>query len=86
MVLNNYDSNDILASPLKNKLAIHQLWSTQALHEYLNERGLNPKMQVMDNECPNNVKKYLRDNNIAFQFVPLHSHRTNAAEKAISMF
>ena len=59
MVLNNYDSNDILASPLKNKLAIHQLWSTQALHEYLNKQGLNPKMNVMDNECPDTVKKIL---------------------------
>ena len=86
MFLHDYDSNAILDTPLKNKLVIHQLRATQALHEYLNERGLNPKMQVMDNECPNNVKKYLRDNNIAFQFVPLHSHRTNAAEKAISMF
>ena len=43
-------------------------------------------MHVMDNECPDMVKKYLRDNNIDFQLVPPHVHRMNDAGKAIGTF
>ena len=43
-------------------------------------------MHVMDNECPDTVKTYLRDNNIAFQLIPPHIHCINAAEKDIGTF
>ena len=56
------------------------------MHEYLNERGLNPKMHVMENECPDTVKEYLCDNKIYFQLVPPHIRRTNATEKSICTF
>ena len=83
MVLHDYDSNTILAAPLKTKSPLHQLWATQALHGYLKEWGLNPSMHVMDKKCPDTVKKYLRNNNIAFQFVLPNVHCMNAAETAI---
>ena len=50
MVLHDYDSNAILAAPIKTKSALHQLRATQALCGYLKERGLNPSMHIMDNE------------------------------------
>ena len=43
-------------------------------------------MHVMENECPGNVKDYLRANTIDCQLVLLHVHRTNAAKKTISTF
>ena len=67
-------------------MAIHHLRSTQAMHGYSNERGLNPKMHVMDNQCPDTVKEYMCDNKIDFQLVPPHIHCTNATEKSISTF
>ena len=39
MVLYDYDSNSILATPLKTKSALHQLQATQALHGYLKEQA-----------------------------------------------
>ena len=86
MVLHDVDSNAILAKPLKNKMEREQLRATTKLHAYLNERGLNPKMHIMGNECPAAVKTYLRQHNIDFQLVPPHVHRTNTAEKAIGTF
>ena len=86
MVLYDFDSNAILAEPLKTKTEREQLHATTKLHTYLKARGLNPKMHVMDNECPGAVKQYLRTNHIAFQLVPPHVPRTNAAEKAIGTF
>ena len=56
------------------------------MHGYSNERGLNPKMHVMDNQCPDTVKEYMCDNKIDFQLVPPHIHCTNATEKSISTF
>ena len=56
------------------------------MHNYLKVQGLRPKMHVMDNECPSNVKDFLTTNNVDFQLVPPYAHRTNAAKKAISTF
>jgi hypothetical protein len=86
MVLYDFDSNAILAEPIKNKTEREQLVATTKLHDYLRARGLSPTMHVMDNECPPAIKKYFRANNIRFQLVPPHIHRTNAAEKAIGTF
>ena len=66
MVLYNFNSNAILVEPLKNKTEREQLLATTRLHDYLRTRGLNPTMHVMNNECPQAVKKYLRANNIQF--------------------
>ena len=81
MVIHNYYSNPILAAPLKNKSVAEQLKATTALQLYLKTRGLTPKMHVMKNEFPGNVKDYLRANTINCQLVLLHVHRTNAAKK-----
>ena len=45
-----------MATLLKTKSALYQLRATQAFHGYLKERGLNPSMHIMDNECPDTVK------------------------------
>ena len=42
-----------------------------------------PKLHILDNECSNKLKKTFRKYDIAFQRVPPHSHRCNAAERAI---
>jgi hypothetical protein len=86
MVLYGFDSNAILAEMLNNKTKRKQLNATIKLHAYLQARGLNPAMHVMDNKCPQAVKKYLCTNNIRFQLVTPHLHQTNAAKKTIGTF
>jgi hypothetical protein len=86
MVMYDVDSNAILAEPLKNKSEREQLNTTKKLHAYLTDRGLQPKLHIMDNECPAAVKRYLQTNDIGLQLVPPHVHRTNLREKAIGTF
>ena len=83
MILYNHDSNSILAEPLTS-LSKHELiQSTCVLHSYLSDRGLTPQYQMIDNECPGGLTQFLRNSSVKLQLVPLHLHRTNAAERAI---
>ena len=83
LVLYDYDSNAILAEPLKNRTGpeIHRAY--KKLHQLLVSHGLRPKLQRLDNECSTLLKKFMRDENVDFQLVPPHLHRRNAAERAI---
>ena len=86
MVLHEYDSNAILAEPMKNSSEAELVRSYNTLHEYLCLRGLNPTLHVLDNECPTGLKKFMTKANENFQLVPLQRHRTNHAKKAIGTF
>jgi hypothetical protein len=52
MILYNYDSNAILVEPLKSKSEGDMIRAYSKLHEYLSDRGLKPRLQKLDNECP----------------------------------
>ena len=41
---------------------------------------------MLDNECTGGLKKFMQQEGVNFQLVPPHSHRTNAAERAIQTF
>ena len=56
------------------------------MHEYLTDCGFNPRVQILDNECPEALKKYFRNNDVAYQLFPPHLHRNNAVERAIITF
>jgi hypothetical protein len=74
MVLYDYDSNAILAQPIKNRTAPELLKAFQFMEEEL------------DNEASKLLKNYLYQQDITFQLVPPYSHRRNAAERAIRSF
>ena len=86
MVLFAHDINAILAEPMKNRSQEEIMRATKKLHEYLTDRGFKPEVQILDNECPEALKKYFRHNNVTYQLVPPHLHRNNSAERAIQMF
>jgi hypothetical protein len=48
--------------------------------------GLRPKLQQMDNEYSNILKRYMDTESIQYQLVPPGVHRANSAERAIRMF
>ena len=54
------------------------------LHIYLTDRGFTPKTQILDNEFPGALKRHFHPNNIEIYLVPLHLHRVNKADNAIS--
>ena len=86
MVLYDYYSNAIIAEPLKShsKHELVRVYST--LHTHLSNCGLTPLFQIIDNECPAGLKKFMLNEGITFQLVLSHPHRTNAAECAIATY
>jgi hypothetical protein len=86
LVLYDYDSNAILAEPMKNRSDNEHLRAYNKLHQFLVDRGFKPLLQKLDNEASNALKQTMRDKDIDFQLVPPHTHRRNAAERAIQTF
>ena len=85
-IMYDYDSNAILVHTLKSSQAheIKQAWVT--LTNRLIKHGHIVKHYVLDNECSNDIKQAIRNQNMTFQLVPPHNHRQNAAERAIKTF
>jgi hypothetical protein len=55
----------------------------QDVHNTLAKGGCQPKFHRMDNECPQQVKDYLKKRDVQYQLAPPDDHRSNAAERAI---
>jgi hypothetical protein len=86
MILYDYDSNAILAQPIKDRTAPELLKAFQVMEQELVSRGLKPKLMKLDNEASKLLKEYLHQQDITFQLVPPYSHRRNSAEWAIISF
>ena len=81
-----YDANAILVRALKSRKGKELVEKLSEVHEYLEDRGYKPNHQFLDNETSQEMKSYLKGKSVTFQFVPLHNHRKNAAERAIRTF
>jgi hypothetical protein len=86
MVLYDYDSNAILAEPMKSRNEAEMIRAYSSLHDYLVARGLKPQLQKLDNEAPDGLKRFMKAHNVDYQLVPPHLHRRNAAERTIQTF
>ena len=83
MIAHDRDSNAILAHCLKTRSEQELKYAYKAIFEYVTNRGLRPKFQVMDNEFPQGSQTYMTEQHITFQLVPPHYHRNNPDEKSI---
>ena len=86
LVLFDADTNAILAEPLRDRSQEHLVAKQISLYSHLAERGFNPKVQFLDNECPKRLVAHFEKQGIKFTLVPPHLHRTNAAECSIQTF
>jgi hypothetical protein len=86
VILYDYDSNAILAHPIKDRTAPELLKAFQIMEQILVARGIKPKLMKLDNEASKLLKNYLHQQDITFQLVPPYSHRRNSAERAIRSF
>jgi hypothetical protein len=82
-ILYDYDSNCILAEPMKNRTAQCILGAYKTLHTKLVKAGLKPKLQRLDNECSKPSRSSSTKTRLRFS---LSLHRRNAAERAIRTF
>ena len=86
LVAYNYDSNTIHAEPLKTRSGLDLITAYQKLHSLLTNRGLIPHLHILDKECPNVLKIFMREVNEKFKLVPPHIHQRNSAERSIWNF
>jgi hypothetical protein len=86
LVLYDYDSNAILAEPIKSRKQDEIVKAYKALHAYLTKRGLRPKLQKLDNEASKLLRDEMDTLDVNWQLVPPHIHRRNSAERAIRTF
>jgi len=72
-----------LVGPMKSKTAEEHVATYKILHNKLVQRGLRPQLQRLENEASKLLTDYLQEVEVDFQLTPAHSHRRNAAERAI---
>ena len=80
-VLYHYDSNAILAEPVKNWQAATLTKAWEKVNTLLKNRGEQPLLYILDNEISQDLRKSFIKNKVVFQLVPPHMHRRNAAER-----
>jgi hypothetical protein len=84
--LYHYESNSILAMPLKGLDDI-SIFNMYKMHfNILTSKGFKPKLNVMDNQATKQIKQFLTKQDCRLQLVEPHNHHVNAAERAIQMF
>ena len=82
MVLYDHDINAIIAEPLKSRSEHELICAYTTLYTHLYNRGIAPQVQMLNSDCLSGLKQVMRNAGVAFQIVPPHLHRTNAAEPA----
>ena len=60
--------------------------SYQKLIDRLREKGIQPKLHLLDNEFSEEFKEVINNNGMKYQLVPPHDHRRNISEKDIQVF
>jgi hypothetical protein len=86
MVCYIYDINFIKVVPMKSRSASEWVKRYDSIHQELTFKDFKPNLQTLDNEASNALKNFFTVNDIAYQLVPPHCHRCNAAERAIRTF
>jgi hypothetical protein len=81
-----YDCNYIKVVPIKSRSASEWVKAYDSIHQELTVKGFKPKLQTLDNEASTALKSFFTVNDIAYQLVPPHCHRRNAAKRAIRTF
>ena len=85
-ILYHYESNSILAEPIKGLDDKTIFAAYKKFHLLLTEKGYLVKLNVMDNQATRYIKQFLTANECKLQLVEPHNHRVNAAERAIQMW
>jgi hypothetical protein len=83
MVCYIYDYNYVKVIPTKSRSASERVKTYDTVHQELTVKGFKPNLQTLDKEASAALKTFFTVNDVAYQLVPPHCHRHNAAERAI---
>jgi hypothetical protein len=81
-----YDCKNVKVVPMKSRSDSECFKAYDSAHQKLTVKGSKPKLQTLDNEASAALKNFFIEHDIAYQLVPPHCHRGNAAERAIRTF
>ena len=85
-IIYDYDSNYILAEPIKTRQAREIALTWEKMYVRLSKNGHQVSHFILDNECSDDLKRSFKKYNITYQLVPPNIHRRDAAERAICTF
>ena len=83
LVAYHYDSNTIYAESLKTRTGLELKSVYHKIHTLLTNRGLQPSLHILDNECHNVLNTLMREVSEKFQSVPPDIHHRNSEKPAI---
>ena len=86
LLVYDFDSNNILPVPMKNRTKESHRKAYEIAHKKLVAGGCRPKLHLLDNECSQHLKDFMHDEGVDYQLVPPYVHRRNSAERAIRTF
>jgi hypothetical protein len=86
LILYNYDSNAILVEPMKNRGDAEVLRAYKQLYNILTDHGLQPKLNILDNEASKAIKRAIQKTGTTLQLVKPNNHRVNTAKRAVRTF
>merc|ERR1712086_715594 len=83
MILVEIDQNIIISEPIRLQKAGELTKAYQALMKRLKRKGITPKNHILDNECSQELKDAILENEAEYELVPKGQHRRNIAERGI---
>ena len=81
-----YDSNYILAKPMKNRLDSEMCRVYSKLIHQLKQAGFHLQLHYLDNEASQALKELVQKENIQHQLAPPGNKRKKNAERAIQTY
>ena len=85
-ILYDFDSNAILAEPIKSRNASHLVDGYDACYNLLTKAGIKPILHRLDNEVSQDLIASIEAKGLKYQLATPHDHRNNYAERAIQTF
>jgi hypothetical protein len=86
LILYDYDSNSILVEPMESRSNYEALRAYKVLYTELTRHGLQPQLNILDNEASKAIKPAIMKAGANYQLVEPNNHCVNAAERAIRTF
>jgi hypothetical protein len=86
LILYDYDSNNFLYAPMKNRGCKDTVRAIYLLIQSLTIRGPRALLPCLYNETSLDLGNYLTKQGIDYQLAPLHIHLRNNTERAIQTF
>ena len=80
LIAYDYDTNYIFAVPITGMTDDYIIAGFKTVFAQLRDKGYKPTFNVPDNQAALSIKRYLKTQECAWQFVKPSNHRVNAAE------